>query len=63
MPSPIANSQITLATPIKMPNTVNSDRSGCKARFLTPSFQACSQKTFMNPTPAADRIPLGRRRP
>ena len=39
MPSPIANNQITLATPMKIPSTVKPLRIGCSARLLVPSFQ------------------------
>jgi hypothetical protein len=37
IPSPIASSQITLETPMKIPSTVKSDRSGCKSRLFIPS--------------------------
>ena len=37
IPSPSANSQITLDTPMKIPNTVSDERSGCIHRLLTLS--------------------------
>ena len=40
IPSPMASSQITLATPMKIPSTVSSERNGCKSRLLIPSCQA-----------------------
>jgi hypothetical protein len=47
MPSPIATSQITLATPMKIPSTVKRDRSGCTKRLLMPSCQVRSQRKGM----------------
>jgi hypothetical protein len=37
IPSPIAKSQMTLATPMKMPSTVRSERMGCKSRLFIPN--------------------------
>ena len=39
MPSPMANSQTTPATPMKIPSTVSIDRSGCSSRLLRLSSQ------------------------
>jgi hypothetical protein len=33
----MAKSQMTLATPMKIPNTVKSDRMGCKSKLFIPS--------------------------
>ena len=43
IPSPNANSQITLDTPIKIPNTVSDERSGCIHKLLTLSCRVRSQ--------------------
>ena len=43
IPCPIASSQITLDTPMKMPNTVSDERSGCIHRLLTLNCKVRSQ--------------------
>ena len=48
IPSPTASSQITLAVPTNTPNTVNSDRSGCSARLLTPRCQILREGASIN---------------
>jgi len=47
IPSPMARSQITLDTPMKIPSTVNRERSGCNRRLLTPNCQVRSQRKVM----------------
>ena len=45
IPSPIASSQITLATPMKMPSTVSAERSGCRSTLLMLSWMSATTST------------------
>ena len=66
IPWPIASSQITLATPTKIPKIVSSDRSGCRRKLRTPIRQARSRTTIMSrvlesrPGQAAEALPKNR---
>ena len=62
MPWPIANSQITLATPTRMPRTVSSDRSGCSRRLRTPIRQAREPQDAHDPGPRGLGLRPGGRR-
>jgi hypothetical protein len=49
MPSLIASSQMTLATPIKIPSTVSNDRNGCKSRLFVPSLSVLKNSIKATP--------------
>ena len=59
MPSPMASSQMTLATPMKMPSTVSSERSGWSSRLFTPSCEVRSMRRSADGEAEAARLSGG----